>query len=44
METDGRMVYAAKIPLDELLARKTKPNGGNVRVQVRPDGWVKAEK
>jgi bifunctional DNA-binding transcriptional regulator/antitoxin component of YhaV-PrlF toxin-antitoxin module len=44
METDGNMVYAVKIPIDELLARKRHPNGGTVRVQARPDGYVKGGK
>jgi bifunctional DNA-binding transcriptional regulator/antitoxin component of YhaV-PrlF toxin-antitoxin module len=44
METDGQMVYAARVPFEELMARKTKPNGGNARVQVRPDGWERRGK
>lgn len=44
METDGRMVYAARVPFEELMARKTKPNGGTEKVQVRPDGWEKGGK
>jgi antitoxin component of MazEF toxin-antitoxin module len=44
VETDGQMLYSVKIPIDELLARKRRPNGGNVRVQVRPDGYVKGQK
>ena len=44
VETDGNMVYAVKVPMDELLARKLRPNGGNVRVQARPDYYVKGSK
>lgn len=44
METDGRMVYATRVPFEELMARKTKPNGGNVTVQARPDDYVKGGK
>lgn len=44
IETDGSMVYAVRVPFEELMARKTKPNGGNTHVKVRPDGWERKAK
>lgn len=44
METDGNMVYAARVPFEELMARKLKPDGGNVYVKARPDGWERGGK